>query len=148
MTAKKIKNDNDSREEGQRITYTDDVIKERFRNYGTVYFPSDINETIEDIIGNEIQKESLDDFFKALRKYEEFKEQLKRTNLNPNFTVLLYGPPGTGKTSLTRAFAKKYDIPICVVESDRLVSSLLGDNLSLFYMSNQHRVYQRYQVTT
>ncbi len=129
MTAKKIKTDNDSREEEQRITYTDDVIKERFRNYGTVYFPSDIHETIEDIIGNEIQKESLDDFFKALRKYEEFKEQLKRTNLNPNFTVLLYGPPGTGKTSLTRAFAKKYDIPICVVESDRLVSSLLGDTI-------------------
>ncbi len=56
-------------------------------------------------------------------------EYLKNTNLSPNLTVLLYGPPGTGKTSLTRGFAKKYDIPLCVVESDRLVSPLLGDTI-------------------
>lgn len=43
--------------------------------------------------------------------------------------MLLYGPPGTGKTSLTRAYAKKKKIPILVVESDRLVSSLLGDTI-------------------
>lgn len=71
----------------------------------------------------------MDDFFKALEKYDEFTEQLKNTKLNPNLTVLLYGPPGTGKTSLTRGFAKKYEIPICVVESDRLVSPLLGDTI-------------------
>ncbi len=80
-------------------------------------------------MGNEVKKELLDDFFKALIKYEEFKEQLKETKLTPNLTVLLYGPPGTGKTSLTRGFAKKYDIPICIVESDRLVSPLLGDTI-------------------
>jgi len=71
----------------------------------------------------------LDDFFKALLKYEEFAERLKDTKLTPNLTVLLYGPPGTGKTSLTRGFAKRYDIPICIVESDRLVSPLLGDTI-------------------
>lgn len=43
--------------------------------------------------------------------------------------MLLYGPPGTGKTSLARAFAKKFEIPMCVVESDRLVSALLGDTV-------------------
>ena len=43
--------------------------------------------------------------------------------------MLLYGPPGTGKTSLTRAYSKEKNIPICVVESDRLVSSLLGDTI-------------------
>jgi len=80
-------------------------------------------------LGNEVKKELLDDFFKALIKYEEFKEQLKETKLTPNLTVLLYGPPGTGKTSLTRGFAKKYDIPVCIVESDRLVSPLLGDTI-------------------
>ncbi|MFX1587645.1 MAG: AAA family ATPase [Promethearchaeota archaeon] len=71
----------------------------------------------------------LDDFFKALKKYDDFTEQLKETKLNPSLTVLLYGPPGTGKTSLTRGFAKKYKIPICVVETDRLVSPLLGDTI-------------------
>ena len=97
--------------------------------YGAVYFPSDIKEEVEDILGNEIKKEVLNDFFQALKKYEEFTEQLKNTKLNPNLTVLLYGPPGTGKTSLTRGFARKYEIPICVVESDRLVSPLLGDTI-------------------
>ena len=74
-------------------------------------------------------KDLLDDFFQALIKYDNFTEQLKNTNLSPSLTVLLYGPPGTGKTSLTRGFAKKYGIPICVVESDRLVSPLLGDTI-------------------
>jgi len=97
--------------------------------YGAVYFPSDIKESVEDILGNETKKEVLNDFFKALKKYNEFTEQLKNTNLNPNLIVLLYGPPGTGKTSLTRGFAKKFEIPICVVESDRLVSPLLGDTI-------------------
>jgi SpoVK/Ycf46/Vps4 family AAA+-type ATPase len=112
-----------------KITYTDDVIKERLSKYGAVYLPSDIKETVDDIIGNEVKKEILDDFFKALMKYEEFTEQLKNSKLTPNLTVLLYGPPGTGKTSLTRGFAKKYKIPICIVESDRLVSPLLGDTI-------------------
>ena len=112
-----------------KITYTDDVIKERLGKYGAVYFSPDIKESVDDILGNETKKELLNDFFKALIKYEDFIERLKNTNLAPNLTVLLYGPPGTGKTSLTRGFAKKYDIAICVVESDRLVSPLLGDTI-------------------
>ncbi|MFX0105039.1 MAG: AAA family ATPase, partial [Candidatus Hodarchaeota archaeon] len=116
-------------EKDERITYSDDVIKERLGKYGAVYFPSDIKETVDDILGNEVKKEILEDFFNALKKYNEFIEQLKNTKLAPNLTVLLYGPPGTGKTSLTRGFAKKHNIPICVVESDRLVSPLLGDTI-------------------
>ncbi len=80
-------------------------------------------------MGNEVKKEILEDFFKSFLKYKEFSDQLKNSKLVPNLNVLLYGPPGTGKTSLTRAFAKKYNVPICVVESDRLVSSLLGDTV-------------------
>jgi len=75
--------------------------------YGTVYFEWDIKESVNDIIGNEKQKERLEDFFNALEYYSEFAEKLKRTNLAPNLTILLYGPPGTGKTSLTRAYSKK-----------------------------------------
>jgi SpoVK/Ycf46/Vps4 family AAA+-type ATPase len=113
----------------KELTYSVDVIKERLGKYGAVYFSADIKESVDDILGNEVKKEILDDFFKALMKYEAFLEQLKNTKLTPNLTVLLYGPPGTGKTSLTRGFAKKYDIPICIVESDRLVSPLLGDTI-------------------
>jgi len=118
-----------STEKEKDIVFTDDVVKERIGKYGAIYFPSDIKESIDDILGNETKKEILDDFFEALKKYNEFTEQLKNTKLSPNLTVLLYGPPGTGKTSLTRGFAKKYNIPICVVESDRLVSPLLGDTI-------------------
>jgi len=111
------------------ITYSDEEIKERLGKYGAVYLPSDIKESVDDILGNESKKERLDDFFKVLVKYKDIVEELKSSKLMPNLTVLLYGPPGTGKTSLTRAYSKKYNIPICVVESDRLVSPLLGDTI-------------------
>jgi len=110
-------------------TYNPDKIKELLNKYGTTYFPNDVKESVDDIIGNELKKERLDDFFKALKRYDKFFKLLKDTNLNPSLTVLLYGPPGTGKTALTRAFSSKYSIPICVVESDRLVSPLLGDTI-------------------
>jgi len=104
-------------------------IKEDLSKYGIVYFPEDIREDIDDIVGYSNKKERLEDFFEALNNYEDYKEVLKTSSLNPSLTVLLYGPPGTGKTALTRAFSKKYQIPICVVESDRLVSPLLGDTI-------------------
>ena len=119
-----------SKDDGDgKITFTEDVIKNRLGKYGAVYFPSAIQESIDDILGNENIKEILHDFFKALKKYYEFSKRLKGAKLNPSLTVLLYGPPGTGKTSLTRGFAKHYDIPLCVVETDRLVSPLLGDTI-------------------
>lgn len=111
------------------MTFSDDEIKERLNKFGTVYLPKEIIETVDDILGNDEIKERLDDFFSSLKKYSEVVEKLKMTKLVPNLTVLLYGPPGTGKTSLTRAFAKKFNIPLCVVESDRLVSALLGDTV-------------------
>ena len=122
----KIPNEEEAEE---RLKYTDDSIKDLLGRFGAVYFPSDVKDSIEDIIGNKVQKELLDDFFKGLKKYEAIKDQLKEANLIPNLTILLYGPPGTGKTTLTRAFAKKYKIPVCVVESNRLISPLLGDTI-------------------
>jgi len=109
--------------------YTPKEIKELLGKYGTVYFEIDIIEEVDDIIGNKDQKDRLDDFFRTLNNYRQFADKLKKTKLSPNLTMLLYGPPGTGKTSLTRAFAQKYKIPVCIVESNKLVSSLLGDTI-------------------
>jgi len=71
----------------------------------------------------------MEDFFNALDNFPSFRSKLENTKLAPNFTMLLYGPPGTGKTSLTRAFAREYNIPLCVVESHKLISSLLGETI-------------------
>jgi SpoVK/Ycf46/Vps4 family AAA+-type ATPase len=104
-------------------------IKERMSKYGTVYFPEDIKNKTDDLIGIEKNKEIMEDFFGALKKYKQFSEKLLKVRMTPSITMLLYGPPGTGKTSLTLAMAKKYEIPVCVVDADRLVSPLLGDTL-------------------
>jgi len=109
--------------------YSDEEISLKLSKFGTVYLHKDIIDDKNNIKGNMNQKERLDDFFKALSHYKDFAEKLKSTNLFPNLTLLLYGPPGTGKTSLTRAYAKKYKINLCVVESDQLVSSLLGETV-------------------
>ncbi len=111
------------------MTFADEEIKNLLNKYGTVYLPSEIREDMDDILGNEEKKERLEDFFASLKKYGEVVEKLREAKFTPNLTMLLYGPPGTGKTSLTRAMAKKYNIPICVVEADRLVSPLLGDTV-------------------
>jgi len=109
--------------------YSDEDIEKKLSKYGTVYLHKDITDDENYIKGNANQKVRLNDFFKALSNYKNFAEKLKSTNLFPNLTLLLYGPPGTGKTSLTRAYARKYKINLCVVESDQLVSSLLGETV-------------------
>lgn len=111
------------------MVFSKEEIIKRMSKYGTMYFPEDIRDDIEDIVGIDDIKEILEDFFKALKVYGKFAAQLKKVRVTPSITVLLYGPPGTGKTSITRAIAKKYDIPICIVDADRLVSPLLGDTL-------------------
>ncbi|MHA1294247.1 MAG: AAA family ATPase [Promethearchaeota archaeon] len=115
--------------EKERLKYTEDNIKDLLGRFGAIYFPSEIKDSIDDIVGNEYQKDRLEDFFKALKKYDGIKDQLRKAKLTPNLTVLLYGPPGTGKTTLARAYAKKFEIPICIVESYRLISPLLGDTI-------------------
>ena len=60
------KNEEDNQ---NRLTYTDDVIKDRLGRYGAVFFPSDVRETIDDIIGNERQKERLEDLFNSKFNY-------------------------------------------------------------------------------
>ena len=111
------------------MVYNNQEIRNRIEKYGTVYLADNIVEDVSDIIGHEKKKDRLEDFFEALKKYETLSESLKKAKLTPNLTVLLYGPPGTGKTTITRALCKKHDIPLCVVEADRLVSPLLGDTV-------------------
>ncbi|MHA1518804.1 MAG: AAA family ATPase [Promethearchaeota archaeon] len=111
------------------MTFTVEEIRERFQKYGSVYVADDIQEEIEDIIGLEDKKEMMQDFFLALKRYEEISAEMIKAKITPIFTMLLYGPPGTGKTALTRAMSKRHNIPMGLVEADRLVSPLLGDTV-------------------
>ncbi len=111
------------------MPFTVEEMKQRFQKFGTIYTPEDIKEDENDIIGLEDKKEMMADFFLSLKKYVDIAPRLAEAKITPNFTMLLYGPPGTGKTALTRAMAKKYDIPMGLVEADRLVSPLLGDTV-------------------
>ena len=111
------------------MVFTEAEIRKRMQKYGTVYFPKDIRDNEDDLIGIESNKEILDDFFKSLEKYQDYAKKLQQVRITPSITVLLYGPPGTGKTSLTRALAKKHEVPMCIVDADKLVSPLLGDTL-------------------
>ncbi len=111
------------------MTFTVQDMRDRFQKYGTIYTPEEIKEDVSDIIGLEDKKEMMEDFFLSLKRYVDIAPQLKEAKIIPNFTMLLYGPPGTGKTALTRAMAKKNNIPMGLVEADRLVSPLLGDTV-------------------
>lgn len=106
-----------------------EVMKQEMQRFGLVYLPDDILETLDDLVGLEQEKEMMYDFFEALQGFRDIRENLLKAKLTPNLSLLLYGPPGTGKTSLTLAFCKQYNLPACVIQSDRLVSSMLGDTV-------------------
>ena len=62
-------NEEKTKSKEERLKYTDENIKDLLGRFGAVYFPSDIRDSTDDIVGNEIQKELLEDFFKCLKKY-------------------------------------------------------------------------------
>lgn len=116
-------------ERKKKISNGKQQLDKMLSRYGQVYMPSEVKDTVGQIIGYEYQKEKLKDFFEALKNFMEFSDELSKIDMIPTFSTLLYGASGTGKTHLTRAFAKEYNIPICIVECGRMVSSLLGDTL-------------------
>lgn len=100
-------------------------------NFGELFFPQDIIENSSEIIGYENQKSFLHDFYSALKSLAELYDS-KEGSLPFGITLsaLLTGPPGTGKTSLCKAFAKEYEIPIYLIYADSLIGSILGKTLS------------------
>lgn len=103
--------------------------REHFKDYGEIILPSEIEEDLDTLIGLEDEKQFLEDFFGALKSSQDF---LNRLTLKVNFSALLFGPPGTGKTTLVKAMARKYEIPLLLVYADRLVGSYLGETMRNF----------------
>lgn len=106
-------------------------LKEELKSFGLYFLPSEVEEEVSDIIGDEndaAKKSVLRDFCRAVKNYDKF-QTFKFKYLEVRLSALLYGPPGTGKTTLVKAMAKENNIPVFIVFSDSLVSPLLGETL-------------------
>jgi SpoVK/Ycf46/Vps4 family AAA+-type ATPase len=99
-------------------------------SFGEIFYPNDVIETIDEIVGYDEQKSFLHDFYSALKSIEKMSESDEAIPFGVTLSALLTGPPGTGKTSLCKAFAKKYEIPIYLIYADSLIGSILGKTLS------------------
>lgn len=99
-------------------------------SFGEVFYPNDILESIDDIIGYSEQKSFLHDFYSALQSLQKLAETDEALPFGVTLSALLTGPPGTGKTTLCKAFAKEYEIPIFLIYADSLIGSILGKTLN------------------
>ena len=99
-------------------------------SFGEIFYPNDIVESTDDIIGYSEQKSFLHDFYSALKTLEKMTESDEALPFGVTLSALLTGPPGTGKTTLCKAFAKEYEIPIFLIYADSLIGSILGKTLN------------------
>lgn len=99
-------------------------------SFGEIFYPNDVIESIDDIIGYDEQKSFLHDFYSALKSLQQLAESDEALPFGVTLSALLTGPPGTGKTTLCKAFAKQYEIPIFLIYADSLIGSILGKTLN------------------
>ena len=99
-------------------------------SFGEIFYPNDVIENIDDIIGYDEQKSFLHDFYSALKSLEKLAETDEALPFGVTLSALLTGPPGTGKTTLCKAFAKQYEVPIFLIYADSLIGSILGKTLN------------------
>lgn len=100
--------------------------KIREQNIGEVLTPENITDNEDELIGLDRQKKFLHDYFITIKNYNEVR---KKSFIPIRLSALLVGPPGTGKTSLVKAIAKKYEVPVILIYADSLISGILGDTL-------------------
>ncbi len=76
------------------------------------YFPIQISNSLDDIIGMNNEKDVLQD---ALLFFKELTDCESSFNIHPNSRFLLFGAPGSGKSELVAALAKSAGVPIFTV---------------------------------
>lgn len=69
----------------------------------------------------------VDDLIKHLKRWWELEDWYQTKGIPHTFGASFYGPPGTGKTSLARAIAQYFGIPVYVLDLNTLVNEELSE---------------------
>jgi len=99
--------------------------QKNLQDFGKLYFPDDIDKSINDLAGLDIIKDFLNSFYSTIINIQKKKQLPVKLRLS----ALLTGIPGTGKTTIVKAMAKQHKIPILVIFSSKLIQSFLGESL-------------------
>ncbi|MBB4861274.1 cell division protease FtsH [Pseudomonas nitritireducens] len=84
--------------------------------------PSDIKDTLDDIVGMQDVKKDLMQLAEMFTKPHEY----RAFGADKPFNVMMTGEPGTGKTMMARCLAKMLNVPMIYVSASNLESGFVG----------------------
>ena len=103
--------------------YFDEDEEEEMLDLVDVRAPEEIELTLDDIVLTGEQENEILKIVKAI----EHREYLASIGLREIGKLLFVGPPGTGKTTVSRALARKLDLPFVEVKLSMITSQYLGE---------------------
>jgi AAA+ superfamily predicted ATPase len=103
--------------------YFDEDEEEEMLDLVDVRAPEEIELTLDDMVLTGEQENEILKIVKAI----EHREYLASIGLREIGKLLFVGPPGTGKTTVSRALARKLDLPFVEVKLSMITSQYLGE---------------------